>query len=203
MKEKESKVVDVQINWQLKTVQRPQKKVEEGLFAREVEGKREVSGDALEYMRMMIEHSGMHPDWIPGWQDCVRLTTEEVRLGKCNLYDEEIIPPHTLFLLVYGHYIDDDYEKGKLAGKPPTYFRSIPEAAEAIQQNPAAVELGQKIMEEERVFRVWLDVKEKHFPPDVNRDKFAKLLSRLTRRPKFVLDRRYHVSLGGMDLAGI
>lgn len=193
------KVFDGLIDWKRKNVIRKNTMEEqpEGFFLYTLEkGQPVESEDAVSYMRILLEKTGIDMTKIAGWEEYLRVSHKTLHIPKRTnskglRYSGGTIPQGTMFLLINVNHMRD----------PETLFdlTRTPIVVEAMKQDPEAVECAGRLVEEERIFRACLDINIRTFL-EKKRPEYDTPMTRLMAKPDVVKAYRYNVSLSNVDL---
>lgn len=186
-------VVDANVCWRAKRVFWPPKRElePEGIFPYGLpDGMKADWEDAEWYMRELILMAGIDADAIEGWQDCLKVSWG-IHLP---MPDGAEVPQGTLYLGINVN------RRAKWAQQLGRIGLQLPaDVCEAMKEDPEISECGQRLLHDSKIFRVWLDVKDRRFDT-VKLPKYDNPMARYAARPKIVKKISYHVPLTHVDV---
>lgn len=197
MDKDESKVVDAVVNWKAKKVFRKNnlEQPQEGYFLQALEGGASMySEDAEAYMQRLIELSGLDVSQMTGWRDSLRVARTELTVLGTRINPGLTVPHGTLYLMVNVHHRDK--RRASLKLRQPLDVRRDLDA------DPEMQECVRRMVTNDKIYRVWLDVRDKQFSPAKPLE-YDTPMARLQTKPQHVERTGYRFRLTPMDLVRV
>lgn len=195
---KTEKPNEIRVNWKTGHIARPfDSHVPGGYFPYDkVDGAHITSKDALFYMERLIAASGMDMSMLPDdWRDSIRLTQDKVCIGGSSANAPVRIPPGTLYLLV-----NVQVREGVTAAQ----LREPEEVEVLMRENPETAACAERLLQCNKIPRVWFDVKNKFYRKDPKGRCYAleydTPMARLHTKAWRVDDHRFRIQLTPFDI---
>ena len=137
-----------------------------------------------------MQAAGLDPDAIEDWKDCLKVSWG-IRLP---MPDGAEVPQGTLYLGIKAN------RRAKTAKMLGALGLEHPDTVcEVMKDDPEVDERSAHLVQDGKIFRVWLDVKDRRFDT-VELPKYDNPMARLAAKPKIVKKIAYHVPLTHLDV---